>query len=92
MKLTFKTVEAMNKVLEGLGGLQRWTWFFTGNNFNEENKQALNCIATYMLGKYSEKVGKTVQWERFPKIAIYRAFQKVFLFFDTADHFRHEIC
>ena len=92
MKLTFKTVEAMNKVLEGLGGLQRWTWFFTGNNFNEENKQALNCIATYMLGKYSEKVGKTVQWERFPKIAIYRAFQKVFLFFDTPEHIMHEIC
>lgn len=92
MKLTFKTVEATNKVLEGLGNLQRWSWFFTGNNFNEANKQALNCIATYMLAKHSEHVGKTIIWERFPKIAIYRAFQKVFLYFDTPEYIMHEIC
>lgn len=92
MKLTFKTSKAMNDVLEGLGNLQRWTWFFTGNNFNEANKQALNCIATYMLAKHSELVGKTIIWERFPKVAIYRAFQKVFLYFDTPEYIMHEIC
>ncbi len=45
-----------------------------------------------MLASYCEKAGKQIRWELFPKIALYRAFQKVYVYFDRPEYIIDEIC
>ena len=90
--LNLKNYLALNEVFKRLNCLRRWTSVTTHGKYNEMNKQALNCITAYMLASFSEKDGITISWERFPKIALYRAFQKVYVYFDTPEHIINKIC
>ena len=92
MKLNLKTVKATNEVFKRLNILRRWTSFVTEDRFNELSKQSLNCIVAYLLASYAEKAGNTIKWERFPKIALYRAYQKAYVYFDTPEHIIEDIC
>lgn len=92
MKLNLHNLKAINEVFESLCALRRWTSFVTEDKYNELAKQSLNCIVAYLLASYSEHEGVTVTWDRFPKIALYRAFQKVYVYFDTPEHIIKEIC
>lgn len=90
--LNLNTLKAINEVFKRLNILRRWTSVTTDDKYNELAKQALNCITAYMLASFSETEGNIVNWERFPKIAIYRAFAKVYVYFDTPEHIIDEIC
>lgn len=90
--LTLKSLKATNEVFLSLCCLRRWTSFVTEDKYNELCKQSLNCIVAYILAAYAEEAGKVIQWERFPKIAIYRAYQKAYVYYDTPEHIIDEIC
>ncbi len=90
--LDFECLKALNEVFKRLNILRRWTSFVTEDKYNELAKQALNCIIAYILAAYCEKDGETICWERFPKIALYRAFQKAYVYFDTPENIIDEIC
>ncbi len=92
MKVDLKVLKATNDLFLRLCNLRRWTSFVSEDKYNELAKQGLNNIVTYILAVYSEKSGRTVHWERFPKIALYRAFQKAYVYFDTPEHILNEIC
>jgi 5'-deoxynucleotidase YfbR-like HD superfamily hydrolase len=92
MKLTLKTLKAVNNVFGRLCKLGRWTDFVSENKYNELAKQSLNCIVTYMLATHIETAGVKVRWEMFPKIAIYRSFQKAYVYFDILEDTIDEIC
>lgn len=81
--LNLRNLKAVNEVIKRLNRLPRWTSMDNKNPYNELSKQALNSIIAYMLAIYAEKKGKLIIWERFPKVEIYRAFQKVYIYFDT---------
>lgn len=91
MKLNLNQLKATNEVFKRLNILRRWTSFVTEGRYNELAKQSLNCITSYMLASYSEQAGVTVKWERFPKIALYRAYQKAHVYFDTPEYILNEI-
>lgn len=92
LSLNLGILEAVNEVFKRLDILRRWTSVTTDDKYNELAKQALNCITGYMLASNYEKEGHIVNWERFPKIALYRAFQKAYVYFDTPEHVIDEIC
>ena len=92
MMLTMRIVKAINEMLERLGHLDRWTGLTNVHNVDEANKQAANCLAAYLLGKHAEAQGKSIQWSRFPKIAIYRGFQKITMNFDIPESTLEKIC
>lgn len=81
--LNYKQIKATNEVFKKLNKLRRWTDIISKGTYNELNKQALNCMIAYILASYAEHEGIYVTWERFPKIALYRAFQKVYVVFNT---------
>lgn len=92
VNLTIKALQAVNEVFKRLNILRRWTSLLTEDKYNELSKQSLNCIVCYILACYCEEAGMKVHWDRFPKIALYRAFQKVHVFFDTPEGILDEIC
>ena len=61
------------------------------SKYNELNKQTLNCLCTFAIASQAEEKGEKINWMRFPKIAIYRAFQKVYVAFDTRETFLEEM-
>ena len=83
---------ATNGVMTKLNMLKRWTDITSQQKYNELAKQALNCIIAYLLAKCAEHAGKKVCYENFPKIALGRAFAKVYVYFDTPEHKIDEIC
>lgn len=91
-KINLENLKAANEVFRRLNNLHRWTSVITDDKYNELAKQALNCVTAYMLASFAEQRGNIVHWERFPKIALYRAFQKVYVYFDTGEHIINEIC
>lgn len=91
-KINLENLLAVNEVFKRLNILRRWTSIITDDKYNELAKQSLNCITAFMIASEYEKQGNIVNWERFPKIAIYRAFQKVYVYFDTPEHIIDEIC
>lgn len=91
MKLNLTILKAVNEVFKRLNILRRWTSVTSEDKYNELAKQSLNCIVAYILACYAEEAGITINWERFPKIALYRAFQKVYVYFDTPEHIMDEI-
>lgn len=92
MKVDLKILKATNKLFLRLCNLRRWTSFVSEDKYNEIAKQSLNCIVAYILAIYAEESGQTIHWERFPKIALYRAWQKAYVYFDTPEHIINEIC
>lgn len=83
LQLNYKQIKAANEVFRRLNKLRRWTSIVSKGTYNELNKQALNCIIVYFLASYVEASGDHIVWERFPKIALYRAFQKIYVVFNT---------
>ena len=90
--MKFENLKATNKVFERLNKLRRWSNLITEGKYDEISKQALNCISTFILAVEAEKRGAVIAWERFPKIAIFRAFQKAYVNYDTPEHILKEIC
>lgn len=91
-QITLKYLTATNEVCTKLNNLRRWTDFTTQQKYNELSKQALNCIVAFMLAHCAEHEGKSICYENFPRIALGRAFAKVYVYFDTPEHKIHEIC
>ncbi len=90
--VNLKIMLALTEVFTRLNSLRRWTSVISDESHNEMSKQSLNCIIAEMLAVYAKEHGKMIVFERFPKIATYRAFQKVYLYFDTPQHIRNKIC
>ena len=91
-KITFKDVAGCVDVFTRLNCLRRWTDFATQQKYNELSKQALNVMIAFFIAKTAEESGKAICYEQFPKIAITRAFTKVYVYFDTPEHKLNEIC
>lgn len=91
-QITLTQLVAANDVFRRLNNLRRWTDFTSEGKFNELGKQALNCIIAYMLAKTAEHAGKSIRYENFPRIALGRAYAKVYVYFDTPEHKINEIC
>lgn len=87
-----KIYEALNKLNQGNNNLRRWTSFITKGSHDEISKQALNSAICYMLAVEVQKAGLKVNFNLFPKIAIYRSFQKVYVNYDIPEHILEEIC
>ena len=81
--VNLRVLLAINEVIKRLNRLPRWTSMDNKPPYNELNKQALDSNIACLLAKYAETHGKTIIWENLPKVAIYRAFQKAHIFFDT---------
>lgn len=92
MLYDIKNLKALNDVFRRLNNLRRWTEFLTEGKYDEISKQALNCVICFALGVEAEARGLTIKWERFPLIAIYRAFQKAYVNYDTPENILREIC
>lgn len=90
--VNLEIMKALTEVFTRLNCLRRWTSVISDDRYNEMQKQSLNCIIASMLAMYSKEHGKTIIEERLPKIALYRAFQKVNLYFDTPDYIRSQVC
>ena len=89
----FEAMKPLTEVFGRLNNLRRWTHVITEGRYDEISKQSLNCIITFILAKEAEKNGmKEVRWELFPRIAMYRAFQKVYVNYDTPERILQEIC
>lgn len=73
----FIILKAIDDCFRGMNNLRRWTEFFQEARYNELSKQALNCMVSFVVAKKCEESGKKIHWERFPKIAIFRGFQKM---------------
>ena len=81
--VNLRVLLVINEVIKRLNRLPRWTSMDNKPPYNELNKQALDSNIACLLAKYAEAHGKTIIWENLPKVAIYRAFQKAYIFFDT---------
>lgn len=77
MKWSFKKLKAIDDCFRGMNNLRRWTEFFQATRYNELAKQSLNWIVAFMIAVECEHSGKQIQWDRFPKIGIFRGFQKM---------------
>lgn len=91
-QITLKHLTATNDVCTKLNNLRRWTDFTTQQKYNELAKQGFNCIVAFMLANCAEQADKNICYENFPRIALGRAFAKVYVYFDTPEHKIHEIC
>ena len=75
-----------------LNNLKRWSSDITESGRNELGKQALNVICCYILAiEYEVRTGKNLNWSLFPKIALFRAFQKAYVNVDIRENTLHEI-
>ena len=90
--MEIKNLKEINEVFKRLNNLRRWTNFITESKYDEISKQALNCCVCFILATEAEERGIAINWKRFPKIAIYRAFQKAYVNYDTPEHILKEIC
>ena len=89
--VTIENLKAVNEVLMRLNHMRRWTDMMSDPRFNELAKQALNWIITYFLSCYYEQENGALNWERFPKIALHRSFQKAFVNYNTPENIIDEI-
>ena len=87
-----KNLKGINELFKRLNCLRRWTSVTSDNRYNEQAKQGLNSVIAYMLASFAQDKGYTIKWELFPKIAIYRSFQKTYVNYDTKEHTIEEIC
>ena len=92
MKVKVKYYEGLNRMFRVINNIRRWTEIMTDPKYDEISKQTLNCILCFFLAKENERMGKPINWTRIVKAAIYRAFQKAYIFYDTPEHIYKEIC
>lgn len=92
MNLTLDIYRETNEVFRRLNNLNRWTSIAAERKYNELAKQALNSLCSYVIACYCENEGQSIQWERFPKVAIYRAYNKAYVSFDTPEMTLRNIC
>ena len=92
MNITKKLYIAVNTVLKRLSLLRRWTTAMADTCYLELAKQAFNCIIIYFLACEYEMAGGKLNWTKFPKIALYRAFEKVYISYDVSKEIIDEIC
>lgn len=92
MEIKLKHYQGVNKTIRKLNIIRRWTGTMTDPRYDEISKQTLNCILCFFLAKENERRGNVVKWDRIVKTAIYRAFQKAYIFYDTPEHIYKEIC
>lgn len=90
--ITLNQGMSTNEVIIRLNNLRRWTEITSQGKYNELAKQALNCVIVYLLAKFAEHEGKSIRYEDFPRIALGRAYAKVYVYFDTPEHKIDEIC
>ena len=90
--LRIENLKAINEVFKRLNNLRRWTEFVTEGKYDEISKQSLNSAIAFVLATEAEERGVSIIWERFPKIALWRAFQKAYVNYDTPEHILKEIC
>lgn len=68
---------AVNDMLFELLCLRRWSEVtVTNGKFTEQSKQALNCMITYFWANELEHAGHTIDYTKFPKLALFRGFTK----------------
>lgn len=91
IKVNVKYLAAINEVFKRLNNMRRWTSFTTEGRYDELSKQSLNCMIADWIACFCEEKGQTIYRNRFPKIAIYRAFQKVYVYFDVPEYIWNEI-
>lgn len=83
LQLKYKQIKATNEMLKRLIRLRRWTDIVSDDSFNEMAKQALNSLICYILACFAEESGELIDWTRFPKYALYRAYEKAYVVFNT---------
>ena len=91
LQLNYTQIKALNEVFKRMNKLRRWTNLVSMGTYNELNKQALNCIIAYILASFAEQNGEAIVWERFPRIALYRCFYKIYVVFNTPEYKYDEI-
>lgn len=70
-------LEAVNTMLYELLCLHRWSEVtVTNGSFTEQSKQGLNCMIAYMWAQEMKHAGFSVDFTKFPKIALFRGFTK----------------
>ena len=84
--------KAVDDVFRRLGGLRRWTTNIVKDKYSELAKQAMNSLIAYLIACKCENDGQTINWETFPKIAMYRAFEKAYVLFDISKETIETIC
>ena len=92
MIINKKIYKALSRVFLRLCLLRRWTSDITDSKYDELAKQAINGIITFFLACEEEHAGKSVHWENFPKIALYRCFQKAYTLADVSEGEVKSIC
>ena len=81
--INFQVLSGMNDLFSMLNPMERWGSVKHNSSYNQMTKQAQNCITLFFLAKeYERKTGEQLDWTKFPKITIFRAFKNVFA---TAD-------
>ncbi len=83
LRLNYRHIKSANEMLKRLIRLKRWTDIMSDDSFNEMSKQALNSFICYALACFAEAEGESIDWTRFPKYALYRAFEKTYVVFNT---------
>lgn len=77
---------AVNKMLFELLCLRRWSEVtVTNGKFTEQAKQAINCMIAYFWAHELEHLGHTIDFTKFPKLALFRGFTKT-LQCDVSEH------
>lgn len=70
-------LEAVNHMLDELICLHRWSEVtVTSGSFTEQSKQGLNCMIAYIWAQEMKHAGFSVDFTKFPKIALFRGFTK----------------
>ncbi len=92
MKLNLDIYREVNEVFRRLNNMHRWNSMITEAKYNELSKQALNCLVAYIIASYCEKEGMTIKWERFPRIALYRAFNRAYVSYEIPETLIKKIC
>lgn len=92
MKLNFDIYKEVNEVIRRLNNMNRWTSIVAEQKYNELAKQALNSLCSYIIASYCENDGQEIKWERFPKIALYRAFNKAYVSYEIPEGIINKIC
>lgn len=92
IEVNLKYLKAVNEVFKRLNNMRRWTSFTTEGKYDELAKQSLNCMIADWIVCFCEAKGQTIYRNRFPKIALYRSFQKAYVYFDVPEYILHEIC
>lgn len=91
LHLTPEILKDLNQLLFELDCLNRWSSHITKGLYNELGKLALNCSIAYIWATFAVESGFEVDFSRFPKLAIYRAYQKS-VHCDIAELRLDEIC